>query len=117
MSELTTDKALRFIADGLCDCMGTLEEHHTNGCPQDEVAVAWLAQVRREAKIEALREAADAALAVREAHCKIWPWPGSPEWSEAAHEYELTRVAFEQLRESPWGWIMDRADRMEGENK
>ena len=73
----------------------------------------WLAQVRREAKIEALREAADAALAVREAHCKIWPWPGSPEWSEAAHEYELTRVAFEQLRESPWGWIMDRADRME----
>ncbi len=77
----------------------------------------WLAQVRREAKIEALREAADAALAVREAHCKIWPWPGSPEWSEAAHEYELTRVAFEQLRESPWGWIMDRADRMESENE
>ena len=59
MSELTTDKALRFIADGLCDCMGTLEEHHTNGCPQDEVAVAWLAQVQREAKVQALREAAD----------------------------------------------------------
>ena len=59
MSELTTDKALRFIADGLCDCMGTLEEHHTNGCPQDEVAVAWLAQVRREAAVKALREAAD----------------------------------------------------------
>ena len=36
---------------------------------------------------------------------------------EAAHEYELTRVAFEQLRESPWGWIMDRADKLEGENK
>ena len=72
-----------------------------------------LEAIRREAKVEALREAADAALAVREAHCKIWPWPGSPEWSEAAHEYELTRVAFEQLKESPWGWIMDRADRME----
>ena len=59
MSELTTDKALSFIADGLCDCMGTLEEHHTNGCPQDKVAVAWLAQVQREAKVQALREAAD----------------------------------------------------------
>ena len=77
----------------------------------------WLAQVQREAAVKALREAADAALAVREAHCKVWPWPGSPEWSEAAHEYELTRVAFEQLRESPWGWIMDRADKLEGENK
>ena len=42
----------------------------------------------------------------------LGPWR-RPEWSEAAHEYELTRVAFEQLRESPWGWIMDRADRME----
>ena len=60
MSELTTDKALRFIADGLCDCMGTLEEHHTNGCPQDEVAVAWLAQVQREAAVKTLREAARA---------------------------------------------------------
>ena len=69
------------------------------------------------AAVKALREAADAALAVREAHCKVWPWPGSPEWSEAAHEYELTRVAFEQLRESPWDWIMDRADRLERENK
>ena len=59
MSELTTDKALSFIADGLCDCMGTLEEHHTNGCPQDKVAVAWLAQVQREAAVKALREAAD----------------------------------------------------------
>ena len=59
MSELTTDKALSFIADGLCDCMGTLEEHHTNGCPQDEVAVAWLTQVQREAAVKALREAAD----------------------------------------------------------
>ena len=59
MSELTTDKALMFIADGLCDCMGTLEEHHTNGCPQDKVAVAWLAQVRREAKTEELRDVAE----------------------------------------------------------
>ena len=67
MSELTTDKALSFIADGLCDCMGTLEEHHTNGCPQDEVAVAWLAQVQHEAAVKALREVADAAQVVHEA--------------------------------------------------
>ena len=59
MSELTTEQALGFIADGMCVCEGTLEERHTNGCPQDEVAVAWLAQVRREAKVQALREAAD----------------------------------------------------------
>ena len=117
MSELTTDQALGFVADGLCACEGTLEDSHTDGCPQDNEARAWLAQVQREAKVQALREVADAALAVREAHCKVWPWPGSPEWSEAAHEYELTRVAFEQLRESPWGWIMDRADKLEWENE
>ena len=56
MSELTTDQALGFIADGLCDCMGTLEEHHTNGCPQDNNAASWLAQVQRDAKVEVLRD-------------------------------------------------------------
>ena len=117
MSELTTEKAIGIIADDLCFETGGIDEPHTNGCAQEAVAKAWLAQVKREAKVQALREAADAALAVREAHCKVWPWPGSPEWSEAAHEYELTRVAFEQLRESPWGWIMDRADKLEGENE
>ena len=97
-----------------------IDEHVRRTCYCQEAADSTrdviakeIAGIRREAKVEALREAADAALAVREAHCKIWPWPGSPEWSEAAHEYELTRVAFEQLKESPWGWIMDRADRME----
>ena len=84
MSELTTEKAIGIIADDLCFETGGIDEPHTNGCAQEAVAKAWLAQVRREAKIEALREAADAALAVREAHCKVWPWPGSPEWSEAA---------------------------------
>ena len=59
MSELTTEQALGFIADGLCDCEGTLEDSHTDGCPQDEVAKAWLAQVRREAKIEELRDVAE----------------------------------------------------------
>ena len=117
MSELTTDKALSFIAEGLCDCMGALEEHHTNGCPQDEVAVAWLAQVQREAKVQALREAAETALAVREDHCGAWPWPGSPDWFEVAEEYEATKAAYEQLKESPRSWLLDRADKLEGENK
>ena len=55
MSELTTEQALGFIADGLCDCMGTFEEHHTDGCPQDNEARAWLAQVQREAAEPHLR--------------------------------------------------------------
>ena len=113
MSELTTEQVVGIIVDELCERSVGYNDDHSKGCPQLAVVEAWLAQVQREAKVEALREAADAALAVREAHCGAWPWPGSPEWSEAAHEYELTRVAFEQLRESPWGWIMDRADRME----
>ena len=33
--------------------------HLTHGCPQDKVAVAWLSQVRREAAVKALWEAAD----------------------------------------------------------
>ena len=75
MSELTTGKALGFIADGLCDCMGTLEDSHTNGCPQDEVAKAWLAQVQREAKVQALREAAECCgenQMIREGGVKEW---------------------------------------------
>ena len=59
MSELTTEKALGFIADGLCACEGMLEEHHTNGCPQDNEAASWLAQVQREAKAEELRKVSE----------------------------------------------------------
>ena len=102
MSELTTDKALSFIADGLCDCMGTLEEHHTNGCPQDEVAVAWLTQVQREAKVEALREAASAFEA---ATINIQIFGNSPE-AELVRVDNAARARFvESLR--------GRADRME----
>ena len=102
MSELTTDKALSFIADGLCDCMGTLEEHHTNGCPQDEVAVAWLAQVQREAKVEALREAARAFEA---ATINIQIFGNSPE-AELVRVDNAARARFvESLRA--------RADQME----
>ena len=113
----TTDQVRSFYAHDSED-----EYHDPIAYPShvrsaEQVFDRWLAQVQREAAVKALREVADAALAVREAHCKVWPRPGSPEWSEAAHEYELTRVAFEQLKESPWGWIMDRADKVEGENK
>ena len=102
MSELTTDKALRFIADGLCDCMGTLEEHHTNGCPQDEVAVAWLAQVQREATVKTLREAARAFEA---ATINIQIFGNSPE-AELVRVDNAARARFvESLR--------GRADRME----
>ena len=101
-----------------------IDEHVRRTCHCQEAADSTrdviakeIAGIRREAAVKALREAADAALAVREAHCKVWPCPGILEWPEAAHEYELTREAFEQLRESPWGWIMDRADKLEGENK
>ena len=102
MSELTTDKALSFIADGLCDCMGTLEEHHTNGCPQDEVAVAWLAQVQREAAVKTLREAARAFEA---ATINIQIFGNSPE-AELVRVDNAARARFvESLR--------GRADRME----
>ena len=102
MSELTTDKALSFISDGLCDCMGTLEEHHTNGCPQDEVAVAWLAQVQREAAVKTLREAARAFEA---ATINIQIFGNSPE-AELVRVDNAARARFvESLR--------GRADRME----
>ena len=91
-----------------------IDEHVRRTCHCQEAADSTrdviakeIAGIRREAAVKALREAADAALAVREAHCKVWPCPGILEWPEA----------FEQLRESPWGWIMDRADRMESENE
>ena len=58
MGELTTEQALGFIADELCERSVGYNEDHSKGCPQRAIAQAWLAQVRREAKIEALREAA-----------------------------------------------------------
>ena len=105
MSELTTDKALSFIADGLCDCMGTLEEHHTNGCPQDEVAVAWLAQVRREAAVKALMEAADDMDARANKNGLI---AGADRW-EGYYSGVLSSILKETLA------LRARADRMETE--
>lgn len=91
----------------------------TNCTNQEEVDTARkgidanLARIRRKAKAEALREAAEDAEAVRDAHCKVWPWPGSQEWFEVADEEESCRLAYEHLMGSPWGWLLDRADRME----
>ena len=59
MGELTTEQALGFIADELCERSVGYNEDHSKGCPQRAIAQAWLAQVRREAKVQALREAAD----------------------------------------------------------
>ena len=59
MSELTTEKVIGILADELCFETGGINEPHTNGCAQEAVAKAWLEQVKREAKVEALREAAD----------------------------------------------------------
>ena len=59
MSELTTEKVIGIIADDLCFETGGIDEPHTNGCAQEAAAKAWLAQVKREAAVKALREAAD----------------------------------------------------------
>ena len=59
MSELTTDKVIGILADELCFETGGINEPHNNGCAQEAVAKAWLAQVQREAAVKALREAAD----------------------------------------------------------
>ena len=101
MIELTTEQALGFIADGLCACEGTLEDSHTDGCPQDNEARAWLAQVQREAKIEALREAA------RELQKDVDRPLGAN-----AHPREVGRR--DGLQKS-WSLLHARADRMEDE--
>ena len=59
MSELTTEKAIGIIVDELCERSVGYNDDHSKGCPQRAVVEAWLAQVRREAAVKALREAAD----------------------------------------------------------
>ena len=59
MSELTTEKVIGILADELCFETGGINEPHTNGCAQEAVAKAWLAQVQREAKTEELRDVAE----------------------------------------------------------
>lgn len=105
MSKLTTEQALGFIADGLCACESMLEEHHTNGCPQDKAAEEWLAKVRREAKAEELRQAAEQISQLRDVSCMARD--GMTD-RQAAMERD-----YQYFRESPVGWLLDRADRME----
>lgn len=107
MSELTTEQALGFVADGLCMCEGTLEEHHANGCPQDKAAEDWLAKVRREAKAEALRGAAERISQLRDVSCMARD--GMTD-RQAAMERD-----YRFFRESPVGWLLDRAEQMEEE--
>ena len=58
MGELTTEQALGFIADELCERSVGYNEDHSKGCPARAIAQEWLAQVQREAKIEELRRLA-----------------------------------------------------------
>ena len=111
MSELTMSQLL---SDYLWAVKNQMGPHEPGEQVQEEKRFHdLLVRVQREAKVQALREAADAALAVREDYCGAWPWPGSPDWFKVSEEYEATKAAYKRLKESPWGWIVDRADRME----
>ena len=102
MSELTTEKVIGIIADDLCFETGGIDEPHTNGCAQEAAAKAWLAQVKREVVVKALREAVRAFEA---ATINIQIFGNSPE-AELVRVDNAARARFvESLRA--------RADRME----
>ena len=107
MNELTDDKVIGILADYLCDCQGTLEEHHTNGCPQEHVAGLFLSQIKLQAKIEVLRETAERVSQLRDVSCMA---RDGMTGRQAAMERD-----YQYFRESPVGWLLDRADRMEDE--
>ena len=65
----------------------------------------WLEQVKREAKIEALREAAERVSQLRDVSCMARD--GMTE-RQAAMDRD-----YQYFRESPVGWLLDRADQME----
>ena len=101
MSELTTPVAIEILIDEMCDRL-TNYQHEAGECPGEYAARKWLAQVRREAKIEALREAARAFEA---ATINIQIFGNSPE-AELVRVDNAARARFvESLR--------GRADRME----
>ena len=105
MSELTTPVAIEILIDEMCDRL-TNYQHEAGECPGEYAARKWLAQVRREAKIEALREAARAFEA---ATINIQIFGNSPE-AELVRVDNAARARFvESLRA--------RADKLEGENK
>lgn len=101
MSELTTPVAIEILIDEMCDRL-TNYQHEAGECPGEYAVRKWLAQVQREAKVEALREAARAFEA---ATINIQIFGNS-------HEAELVRVdnaARARFVES----LRGRADRME----
>ena len=101
MSELTTPVAIEILIDEMCDRL-TNYQHEAGECPGEYAARKWLAQVRREAKVEALREAARAFEA---SIINIQIFGNSPE-AELVRVDNAARARFvESLR--------GRADRME----
>ena len=101
MSELTTPVAIEILIDEMCDRI-TNYQHEACECPGEYAVRKWLAQVQREAKIEALREAAR-AFEVATINIQIFG---------KSHEAELVRVdnaARARFVES----LRARADRME----
>ena len=66
---------------------------------------ANLARIRRKAKAEALREAAERVSQLRDVSCMARD--GMTD-RQAAMERD-----YQYFRESPVGWLLDRADRME----
>ena len=101
MSELTTPVAIEILIEEMCDRL-TNYQHEADECPGEYAARKWLAQVQREAKVEALREAARAFEA---ATINIQIFGNSPE-AELVRVDNAARARFvESLRA--------RADRME----
>ena len=97
MSELTTDR-MRFLwAD-------SVNRHDQEGAEEFD---AWIAEVQREAKAEVLHETAERVSQLRDVSCMARD--GMTD-RQAAMERE-----YQYFRESPVGWLSDRADQMEAE--
>ena len=101
MSELTTPVAIEILIDEMCDRI-TNYQHEAGECPGEYAVRKWLAQVQREAKIEALSEAAR-AFEVATINIQIFG---------KSHEAELVRVD-NAARARVVGSLRARADRME----
>ena len=106
MSELTTPVAIEILIDEMCDRL-TNYQHEAGECPGEYAARKWLAQVQREAKVQALREAAADIDKMRDAST-ISVGQITDEQFALAREHM-------RFKEAPTGWLLDRADRMEAE--
>lgn len=70
---------------------------------------ARLEQVKREAKAEALREAAERVSQLRDVSCMAR--------DSMTDRQDAMERDYQYFRESPVGWLLDRADKLEGENE